>query len=782
MSPYFAVIRDSFRAALTSRVLWIAFFAIWLLLIAIAPIGYREDFTTTFRGQDFHNGTRLKAMLAQGLVDEQAKQLPPGRIAAAMPEDLARQLRRVGDGDEVRIRLSVLADALNECLDDESWYDEDTWKSTLRFRELRDLEEQGDELDESMRRRRARLRIEAALPGVFETRASRSIMLTYAGFDFPANFAVDKTQFLVLINQFVIPIIIEWLMGFVLVFLGILVTASIIPDMLQPGSLHLLLSKPVSRTMLLLSKFVGGCAFVFLCVLQLVIGLYLIAGFRLDVWNIRLLWCIPVSVFLFSVFYSVSTLAGLIWRSPILAIGVTTIFGTVCLVVGIIGGVFDGLVTRPESIQSLVIVGETMMGSTRGGGLVRFDRDQNRWVEILESNAMSADRVIPPIVLNDDTAATAQVRGGRFNPFGSGSLDLLVLNRKDDWSPEPSLRLPTATSALYSSGDSVLALSTGELAMASRTSILEAAGSEAGAEDGAEDADTASGEEQGGWLAKLTNMMGGATTGFTSVLPGLVSMTPPRGILADPEGRWLIAMTRGRLVRLQRPDDQSNPWTLVADRTLEGEPSRRGTIAVSGETMLVARNEEPIQIVDATSFEQLAEIEVPTSLTPMSSVGLGKGGRFLLMTSDGRCREVRPVSGVNDRTHEIGDPLSIHEVESISFDESTGKLYVVHHIDRVDVLDAATLSVQERIHPSLASWRLVDRYVMSPLRLLIPQTGELGETIESMVSGKSSVTIDDGTETGQTVRYDILRPVISCALFITVMLTVSCLFFATRDF
>ena len=379
MSPYLAVICDSFRAALTSRVLWIAFVAIWLLLIALAPFGYREDFTTTFRGQDFHNGTRLKAMLAQGLVDENAKETPAGRLAAAMPEDLARQLRRVGDGDEVRIRLSVLADALNESLDEEGWYDEAAWKSTLRFRELRELETKGDDLEDSLRRRRARLRIEAAFPGVFETRASRSIMLTYAGFDFPANFAIDKTQFLVLINQYVLPIIIEWLMGFVLVFLGILVTASIIPDMLQPGSLHLLLSKPISRTMLLLSKFLGGCAFVFLCVLQLVVGLYLIAGLRLDLWNIRLLWCIPVSVFLFSVFYSVSTLAGLIWRSPILAIGVTTIFGTVCLVVGIIGGVFDGLVTQPESIQSMAIVGETMIGSTRGGGLVRFDSDSNRW-------------------------------------------------------------------------------------------------------------------------------------------------------------------------------------------------------------------------------------------------------------------------------------------------------------------------------------------------------------------------------------------------------------------
>ena len=52
MGPYFAVVRDSFHSALSNRVLWVAFVAIWLLLALLAPIGYREDFTTTFRIQD----------------------------------------------------------------------------------------------------------------------------------------------------------------------------------------------------------------------------------------------------------------------------------------------------------------------------------------------------------------------------------------------------------------------------------------------------------------------------------------------------------------------------------------------------------------------------------------------------------------------------------------------------------------------------------------------------------------------------------------------------------
>lgn len=781
MRPYLAVILDSFAAALSSRILWIAFVAIWLLLIALSPIGYREDFTARFRPQDFHNGTRMKAMLAQGLVDEASKSQPIGRVAAAMPDDLQRQLRRVGEGDEVRIRLSVLADALNELIDKESeWYQADAWSSTLRLRELRELDAMADaDISDSLRQRRARLRIEAAMPGVFETRASRSVYLTYAGMDFPAELTVDKTQFATLINQWVLPTIINWLLGFILIFLGILVTASIVPDMLQPGSLHLLLSKPVSRSLLLIAKFIGGCAFVFLCVTQLVLGLYLIAGLRLDIWNPRLLWCIPASVFLFSVFYSVSTLAGLRWRSPILAIGVTTIFGAICLVTGIIGGLFDGLVTRPDQIQHLAIAGDDVFGSTRGGGLVRLDRDNNRWDEVFESDAMNQDRILPPVAIDDHTIATARVRGGRFNPFGSGALELLVLGESYDWVPEPSLRLPTATTSLYLAGDELLALNTGELSSTPIAPIVKAAGSPGSSVSSQEDEPEPT-TETGGWLSKLTTMMGGATSGFTSVLPSTVSMAPPRLLAVAPDGDWMIVMTRGRLIRLEPPAEKQARWDVTAEVSLPGEASLRGTMAIAGDAVLVARQEQPVQIFQADSLSLLAEIETDESWIPVTACGLDSPGRFALVTGDGRCRIVASTADASG--YELTEPLSTAEVEGAQYDPKSGRLYLSHHVDRLDILDAATLDVAESIRPDLSRWRWVDATIVTPLRSIIPQTGELGETIAATVSGQSAIEVNNNSEDTELVRYKILRPITSCAIFIAVMLTVSCVYFSTRDF
>jgi ABC-2 family transporter protein len=771
MRPYLAVVRDSFHAALSSRILWVAFVAIWLLMAALAPIGFVEDLTTTFRGRDFQNGTRMKAMLASGLLNEQAKQTAIGRLATAMPEELLRQLEQVSKGEEVRISFNALVDGLNKLLDDERWYDAEAWKATLRLRELRELDERpADELTDSLRRRRARLRIEAALPGVFGAHANRSITLSYAGYVFPATFNVDKPQFVTLVNQFVMPFIIDWLLGFILVMLGILVTASVIPDMLQPGSLHLLLSKPVSRTMLLLSKFIGGCAFVLLCVIQLVIGLYLIAGFRLDIWNPRLMWCIPVSVFLFSVFYSVSVLAGLRWRSPILSIGVTVIFGAICLVVGVVGGFFDGFVTRPATLQSIAVAGDNIFASTRGQGLVRFDREQNRWIDVFESDAMGGDMILPPVAISDETIVTANSRNARFNPYGSGALDLLVLSKASDWTPEPSLRLPTATSRVYRAGDkNLLALNTGELAMTTFQAVMSAAGETSENEPASE-------PEEGGLFAKLNSMMGGLTTGFTAVLPDRMALTPPRDLVVAPDGQWLLAITSGRLIRLQRPATDSGTWKLETTKTLEGDATQRSVLALSNKVCLVARENEPVTFFDAQSLDEIGTHQFPDSISVVSGIGL-KDQRFALILSTGECQILRlePDGKVTSQT------LDFREVESLHLRTGTNDLYVAHHVDQLDVLDADEFSTKAQIRPALDRWRLIDRYVMTPLRTIVPRTGELGQTIAAMVSGKSSITFGAPNQE-EVIRYNIFQPVLSCVIFIAVMLTISCVYFSTRDF
>ncbi|HBV62086.1 MAG TPA: hypothetical protein DEF45_03600 [Rhodopirellula sp.] len=502
------------------------------------------------------------------------------------------------------------------------------------------------------------------------------------------------------------------------------------------------------------------------------------AVLRLDIWNARLLWCIPVSVFLFSVFYSVSVLAGMRWRSPILAIGVTTMFGGICFVVGIIGGVFDGFVTGPARIKSMAVLGEVTFASTQGSGLVRYDKNSNEWVEIFSSGAISMDRIIPPVVIDQDTIVTSRTTGGRMNPFGSGSSDLLVLSADNDWEPEPSVGLPPATVRLYKADDSLLTLSGSNLNQTGIAGVLAAAGEESADENQEEQMPETPGLA-GGLLGRLSSMLGVAPAGFKSVLPRGMAVAPPSVIIVSSSGSNLYILSRARLLRFTGSEDGQS-WSQAAERELEGDPSIAGVIAVSGAHVMVSRAEQPIELFDNETFEPVAEVDLSDRLLPTSVVGMGKS-RFMLLTSDARCRIVAPKDGAENE-FVLSDCVGPSTVEAITYDSEQNLVYVAHHTDQVDMLNADDLVKQGEINPSLGVWRRVDKYLISPLRFVIPQTGELGETIGSIVSGKSAITVRDASGEEQVVRYDILRPVFSCSLFIGVMLMINCIYFGTRDY
>ena len=152
MRPYLAVLKDSFREALSSRVLWILIILTTLLLLLAAPVGIREQ------------------KVAQ----------PPTP---------------------------------------------------------------GTEADES------------------SPTGKTEIVATYLVWDIFDPIPMSRAQATPVIKALLAGII-DFFVGTLGVFAAILVTASIIPHTFEAGAIDLLLSKPVSRSLLYLTKFFGGCAFI----------------------------------------------------------------------------------------------------------------------------------------------------------------------------------------------------------------------------------------------------------------------------------------------------------------------------------------------------------------------------------------------------------------------------------------------------------------------------------------------------------------------------------------
>lgn len=100
--------------------------------------------------------------------------------------------------------------------------------------------------------------------------------------------------------------------------LAIFSSASFIPVMLEKGNIDLLLSKPISRTQLLLGKYFGVVLFVFLNILLFVFGVWLIISFKFGYWDTSFLTLSFVITFAFAVLYALILLFGVITKHSVL--------------------------------------------------------------------------------------------------------------------------------------------------------------------------------------------------------------------------------------------------------------------------------------------------------------------------------------------------------------------------------------------------------------------------------------------------------------------------------
>src|SRR5690606_35169308 len=109
------------------------------------------------------------------------------------------------------------------------------------------------------------------------------------------------------------------------------------------------------------------------------------------------------------------------------------------------------------------------------------------------------------------------------------------------------------------------------------------------------------------------------------------------------------------------------------------------------------------------------------------------------------------------------------------------RLWIAHHIDRLAAIDPDSAQVSERRSPERSWWRRIDAWVMTPLRVVVPQTGEIGETVVAVITGSSSLDLEMPGQP-RRIQLDIARPLATCAAFTTLMLLAGCWYIQRQDF
>jgi ABC-type transport system involved in multi-copper enzyme maturation permease subunit len=105
--------------------------------------------------------------------------------------------------------------------------------------------------------------------------------------------------------------------------LSVFASAGLVAAVFEPGRIELLLSKPVSRTHLLLGRYIGNVLVVAANILYLVAGSWIIFGVKTSVWGAGFLVSSLCTIFIFSVLLAVLVLVGVLWDSSAVAIMVT---------------------------------------------------------------------------------------------------------------------------------------------------------------------------------------------------------------------------------------------------------------------------------------------------------------------------------------------------------------------------------------------------------------------------------------------------------------------------
>lgn len=455
MKPYIGILIDSFWEAVSSKVLWALLLGSTFVLLALAPFGLTTERSFKFSSADVNSALKnqLLEKFAKGLDGKGsagAKAIS-GRLDAKFKERVKKKVEDTKSNEDIRTR--ELVEELNRLLTDRQLYSEAAFPTTGkidRFKEIIDkLPEQAsdDEVEELNRRL-----LYTSFPSEINPTRGEQIFLSYAGFKITDAIPLTQKQIRQYFEPLVLMGVLKLGLAVIVIFVAIIVTSSIIPDTFKSGSLHLMLSKPISRTWLFLSKFFGGCIFVTLNLVYVILGLYLIAGLRFDIWNHGLLACIPLLLFVFVIFYCVSSLAGILWGNAIVCVVACMVFWGFCFAIGTVREVMHEPVERNQLISRITEIEGNLLTVTEPGKLQIWNAEHSIWQPATDVRSNFGGRSLTFGPLYDAERRLILTKSfGQINPFdnvgASGNRQLLLIDVDEvaGKKPEASASLQTSS-------------------------------------------------------------------------------------------------------------------------------------------------------------------------------------------------------------------------------------------------------------------------------------------------------------------------------------------------
>jgi hypothetical protein len=763
MRPYLAIIKDSFREALASRVLWVMTGLIVLLLALLAPLGYSEKLTGEFAWGDIADAPQLVQRLKS---DYAADKPSPGRRIWSLFDEATRgKLEKFAerddrgehDGGDYMAGLTTLRKSLNKLLARRDFYRAEDWQVASLSQEARELlARKPAQLSTAELTRLNRLLIESPLQAHFAWRSPQSLAIGYFGLESdPLPFG--KAQVEMFIKQWVLTSVMSWIVGVFGMIAAILVTSTVIPQMFEPGSITLLLSKPISRSLLFTAKYIGACAFVLLNVSLHIIGLWLIVGWRFAIWNQGMLWCIPVFLFMFLIYYAVSALSGLVWKSAVISVVLTVLFWLICFIVDLTHAGLDGAVLERQRISRVVWADGALLSVAEGNRVQLWDKDSRAWQRVSNLGGGGIPTVEGPYW--HEPSRQLVVGQGFRHPFGGRTqrISLKLASSGDGWKLRDGPKLPGGTSSLAVMKDGTL------LAIAP-DNIYRFTG------------DLASKEEPLTIFGLKVPMLGGGGK-FRPCLPaGRTSFTEPIAVAADAnEPRLVLSAGNDVYVFELEADGGLNE---AVHRSLTGNAFEGSAVAIAGKSVLVAREEGKVLLLSADDLKTQRELVLESESQPRFVAASPDGTRFAVQFQNRYLWLVEAATGASRRA-----PLPAQgQISGLHW--TADELLIADYANRVVAYDPKTLTRREVYQPELSRAEFAYYYIFDPLYTIFPKPRMLNKTVQYLMTGERTTDMGffQGDLSQQREDLHPWQPVRSGLVFIGVMLLAACVYLERHEF
>ncbi len=797
MRQYLAIIKDSFRAAMASRVLYVLLALITILLLALAPFHFVETLDWKLVYQQH---VKDPAALVEQLLDHKDDPGHPEvvRIWDQLPDRLKRDLEATEKSDDpsakeeqtgskmpdsVRQQQKTnkafflhqqVIEELNELIKDPDFYRAEDWKRMRLRKETKALVKS---LENGFSAKRSRRLNRLLIGRAFRSGISRGQATSMSAWYGPWSFEMldaptTQAQFGAQVIA-VIPGILDKFVLSIGLAVALLVTASIIPETFEPGSLNLLLSKPISRSGLFLSKFVGGCVFIALCATYLFVGIWLWLGLAMGVWENAILYCIVLYVIVFGIYYSVSAFVGLVTRSTILSVIVTILFWGSCFFVGTGYGFLN---TRMQNIRIVGLnateeANSEIVALNRLGQFLTPEGKNRPWQSLMpdfDEQAQMQLGVISYSANLDQSRELALPFGPVMNPpdgkMIAGNTSLL---NPLSFTRQPMLMASGAGQPFQKQGkfpSGMMDLLQGKTMVVAVTSNGKIYRFQDPAT--ADDRNTAAGKKR------------------TPRKQYYVDVSPDQKIAIDARGQAAINRQSDDIAVYHEGTLQL--LNFVEGKYLSGDSIELETgtpasmsclVEFEGDSILLALGNGDVILVDANTLSETGRYRVESNYSVDSIAGTSDGHRFFLQTGNQRLWMLDTEAGEISRATVAGQG----EISAVSV-SGNDQLLVADRTARVIRYALPSFEVTDTQVPPDTLIVKIYRMVVRPLYRLWPKPGEFYKVVTYLSSSGSSETNRAVDLRQQPMYQNPFAPLTSGLAFMVVMLSISCVYFSRKDY